>query len=58
VIVDSVTGVFVHLLMCAVVDAHKRGAITPGGTPELWADVEAVLAWCEAPGDATAEEVN
>jgi len=53
-IVHDVTGMLLRFLMGAVLDAHERGVITPTRTPELWAYVEAILAWCSSPGDETA----
>jgi len=52
-IVHSAAGLVLRFLMGAVLDAHKRGVLTPTKTPELWAHVEAILAWCSAPGDET-----
>jgi hypothetical protein len=53
-IVHSVTGLAIRYILAAVLDAHERGVLTPAQTPELWADVEALLAWCSMPGDETA----
>lgn len=52
-IVHSVTGLVLRFLMGAVLDAHARGVLTPTRTPELWTNVEAILAWCASPGDET-----
>jgi hypothetical protein len=54
VIVHDVTGLLMRLLMGAVLDARKRGVLTPEGTPDLWEHVEAILDWCASPGDETA----
>jgi hypothetical protein len=53
VIVHSATGFVLRFLLGAVIDAHGRGVLTPERTPKLWAQVEAILAWCSAPGDDT-----
>lgn len=52
-IVHDVTGMVLRFLMGAVLDAHDRGVLTPDRTPELWANVEAILVWCSTPGDET-----
>lgn len=52
-IVPTVTGLALRFLMGAVVDAHKRGVLSPTRTPELWAYVEEILQWCSMPGDET-----
>ena len=51
-IVHKVTGLVLRFILGAVLDAHERGVLTPARTPELWAHVEAILAWCAMPGDA------
>jgi hypothetical protein len=52
--VHSLTGLSIRYILAAVLDAHERGVLTPTQTPELWAHVEALLAWCAMPGDETA----
>lgn len=53
-VVHTVTGLALRFILLAVLDAHKRGVLTPVQTPELWEHVEALLAWCSMPGDETA----
>jgi hypothetical protein len=49
-----IRGLAVRFILGAVLDAHERGVLTPAQTPELWAYVEELLAWCSMPGDETA----
>ncbi len=52
-IVHDATGMLLRFLFGAILDAHARGVLTPARTPELWAHVTAIIAWCAAPGDET-----
>lgn len=53
-IVHDVTGLVLRALLAAVLDAHARGVLSPTRTPDLWAYVDEILAWCDLPGDETA----
>ena len=57
-IVHDVTGQLLRFILGGVVDAHARGEISPESTPELWAYVPEILAWCSSPGDETRDPEN